>query len=224
MPAGKTLDELVLAVRAEIGDSTNPSMGVDQLPALRQTIARVQNSYYEDFDWPHLKIDKDEAAPQGERYFTFDPEVNFQRIIQVDIKIDGRWQELHYGIGTEQYNVYDSDEGVVGTPMRWQHYGENQFEVWPIPDRACTIRFRCIRNLKPLIAGTDTCDIDSDLIVLAVAAEMLARSRSEDAQIKLTLATARYNRLKGRVMKTGSFVLGGGLRSTPPGSRIRVPR
>jgi len=88
------------------------------------------------------------------------------------------------------------------------------------------MRFRCVKALPPLVADTDTCILDPNLLILTVAAEMLARSRSEDAQLKLSLANNHYQRLKGRLQKTRMFEMG----KTPYASTkprnwtIRVPR
>lgn len=218
------MDELVVQLRAEIGDSTNVAMGLDGAPALKQTLKRVQETYHLDFDWPHLDIKRDEVVPAGQRYFTFDPDVDPDRIFEAWVFASGRWEPLVPGISQEHYNSIDSEAGQTGTPARWQRYEDGQFELWPVPDTDTKVRFRCIRKLKPFSAGTDVCTLDSTLLVLHAAAELLARAKSEDASLKLTQATAHYNRLRGRSTKSAPFIMGGGLPGTPRGSRIVVPR
>ena len=100
---------------------------------------------------------------------------------------------------------------MTGQPFRWALFEDNQFELWPIPNAATVVRFRTMKKLPPMVAGTDKCTIDGTLIVLAAAAETLARMKSDDASIKLQVATAHYNRLKGRYQKNRVFVLGGGV-------------
>jgi len=223
MPAGQTLDQLVTALRAEIGDSTNLSMGAQALPGLQQTLRRVQETYYADFNWPHLRVFREQAMQAGERYYTFHNDVDFERIYGVWARdsdaTNPHWRPIDYGITPEDYNLFNSDAGVTDYYIRkWNHYEGNQFEVWPVPVAAGAIRFRAMKTLAPLVAGTDKCDLDGTLLVLMAAAEMLARGKTQDAPIKLQMATSHYNRLKGRFQKSETFVMGGG---SPTGHRLR---
>ena len=232
MPTGKTLGELVIALRAEIGDSTNLSMGQESLVGLQQMLRRVQEQYYEDFDWPNHIIYRDEVAQVGERYYTFNADVDFQRIFGAWVRRGDEvssplWIPLEYGITPVDYNFSNSDiSQTQPLPLRWNHYEDNQFEIWPVPSNEAVIRFRCMRQLPPLVAMTDTCVLDSNLLVLTAAAEILARSKAQDAQIKLTMATSHYNRLKGRLQKQRMFTLGASDHPhiRPKNWTIRVPR
>lgn len=201
-----TLDELILAVRAEIGDSTNLAMGVDSLPGFRQLLNRIQESYYLDHDWPNLVFDSEEQVKATERYYTFNEGLNFERIFRAEVFANNQWYPLQYGINSSCYNSINSDAGQTDTyPRRWDHYGENQFEVWPVPSQASKIRFRAVRALQPMKSGTDKCMLDSTLLILAAASEMAMRHKLEDAKLKLGLLTAHYNRLKGRLSKGRVF-------------------
>ena len=77
-------------------------------------------------------------------------------------------------------------------------------------DLPSDMTFERIKNLNGLIAETDKADLDDQLIVLYASAEMLARQKQADAQNKLAQAQAHYARLKARLSKTETFVLGGG--------------
>lgn len=201
-----TLDELVIDVRAEIGDSTNMAMGVDKLPAIQQTIRRIQQTYYEDFDWPHLVFDPEEDVLPNERYYTFNEGINPDRIFKVWSKVNDQWREMEYGINPEHYNQLDPERGrTEAYPRRWSFYGDNQFEIWPLPSIATRIKFRCIRALPPLRAGTDTCLLDPTLLVLTAAAELAARAKLEDAKLKLSVAAGHYTKLKARWQKNRVF-------------------
>ena len=228
MAAGQTLDQLVTALRAEIGDSTNLSMGSQALPGLQQTLRRVQESYYADFNWPHLRVFREEAMLAGERYYTFNADVDFERIFGAWARDSDaahpNWRPIGYGITPADYNVSNSDAGIMDNFIRkWNHYEGNQFEVWPVPETSGAVRFRAMKALSPLVAGTDKCDLDGTLLVLTAAAELLARSKTQDAPIKLQMATSHYNRLKGRFQKESVFVMGGGTPRVPTGTHIRVP-
>jgi len=229
MPAGQTLDQLVIALRAEIGDSTNASMGAQSLPGLQQTLRRVQETYYADFNWPHLRVFREEAMLAGERYYTFNNDLDFERIFGAWSRdadaATPNWRIIGYGITPADYNTTNSDTGAAESRIyKWCHYEGNQFEVWPTPTHDGAIRFRAMKTLAPLVAGTDTCDIDGTLLVLTAAAELLARSKAQDAPLKLQMATSHYNRLKGRFQKEAMFVMGETIPITRGRTYIRVPR
>lgn len=205
-----TLDEVITAIRAETGASTNMGQGRDALPGLYQLVARIQRTYHKDFDWPNLVHFPEETINANQRYYTFNDDVDFSRIYNTWVLVNDRWEPMHYGIKPEHYNISNPEAGQTETsPTRWMHYGENQFEIWPVPSEATRIKFECVRGLGRLKAGTDTIVLDEDLLVLSAAAEILARAKSPDASIKLSLATAHYNRLKGNLTKKRMFVMGG---------------
>lgn len=222
MPAGVTLGQMVTMLRAEIGESTNQQMGLDQVDPYYHILRRIHNFYYNDFDWPSCVIDSQEQLLAGERYYTFNNEVDYNRIFETFVQISPDiWKPLAYGITPLDYNAFNSDAGVTSDPvLKWNHYQINQFEIWPIPAVDRLLRFRCIRNPSPLIASTDVCDLDADMIVLFAAAELLARSKSADAQVKLGLAQQKYALLKGQGQKVRSFTIGGTSRQDPSGGRI----
>ena len=81
-----------------------------------------------------------------------------------------------------------------------------------------TLRLRGVKTLSALVALDDTADLDDQLVVLFSAAELLARQKSGDAQLKLAQANAHFQRLKARLSKTDPIVLSG----QPPVQRERL--
>lgn len=215
MARGTQLSALVDALRAEIGASTNVSMGVNSLPALHHILNRTQSWLWEKFDWPFAYIERDEPMVNGERYYGFDPEIDFGRITESHVKYSDSWRKLDYGIGTEQYNSSDIADGdKEDPPTRWRHYEGNQFEVWPTPSsNECVVRFKAIKKLPKMVNGSDVALLDDNLIVLFAAAELLARAKSEDAQGKMSAANELFTKLKGSGIKNDVFTLGGGFPS-----------
>ena len=67
-----------------------------------------------------------------------------------------------------------------------------------------------IKNLSALVSEADTADLDDQLILLYASAELAARQKQGDANNKLAQAQAHYSRLKARMSKTETFVIGGG--------------
>lgn len=209
-----TLAQLVDQVRSEIGASNNPAQGTGQLHIIQQTLRRNQARLYADFNWPHLVSYRDEQLRPGERYYSYNADVNFDRIVAARVLYTNTWQPVEYGIPISLYNAINSENGTTSDPVRnWQHYERGQFEVWPVPSVAQTLRFKATLNLRPLIANEDKADLDSDLLVLFTAAEMLTRAKSADAQVKQQLAASHYKAIRGNQVKTGIFVMGGGYRS-----------
>lgn len=213
MARGTQLSALVDQLRAEIGASTNVAMGVNMLPILKQTLKRTQEKLWNDFDWPFAWVERDKAMVDGQRYYTFDNDIDFDRIRLASLYYGNVWRGLEYGITPADYNLSNYDLGMKQDPIqKWRHWEGEQFEVWPVPSSSTTkIRFKAIKKLPALIADTDTATLDDTLIVLFAAAEFLARAKTEDAQYKLQAAQEYYNKLKGNMMKSPMFIMGGGV-------------
>lgn len=207
-------------LRAEIGASSNLSMGVNVASQFDHLLARQQQRLWEDFDWPFGFIERDEQLQNDGRYYTFDNDIDHSRIVCAHVKYGDIWHPLEYGINPDHYNEFDSDEGETSEPaLRWQHYEGNQFEVWPVPKTADqTLRFRAIKKLPPLTDAGHTAVLDDNLIVMFAASEYLARAKAADAPAKLAQATQHYNKLKGNSLKSDKFIYGGGIST---GERIR---
>ena len=219
MARGTSLLNLRAMFRAEIGAASSVAMGVNTENQFDHLLRRTQDILWAEHDWEFGQIERDEPLLAGERYYAFDNDIDFQRIIKCEVKHDGKWRPVEYGIGTEQYNSLDSEAGEVSSPVdRWKHHENDMFEVWPVPDyTGMSLRFTSYRKLPPLIAPSDTAILDDNLIVLRAAAEYLARTGSKDAQAKLAQATIHFNRLKGQAAKIdganfGGFPSGPGLR------------
>jgi len=214
MATGTTLSTLVEQLRAEIGASTNVGQGVNQLPALQQILRRNQERLWAEYAWPHLVIDRDEQLYGGQRYYSFNNDLDYNRIKGAWVRYSNTFEPIGYGFNPTIYSAVDSESGSKSDPVQlWRHYEGNQYEVWPVPSGTTNqiIRFRAIKKLSPLLANSDTADLDDNLIVLFSAAEMLARLKADDAQGKLQLAQAHYRTLRGNAMKKDMFILGNGL-------------
>lgn len=220
MARGTSLSALRDMLRAEVGASSNVALGVNTQDQFDHLLRRTQDRLWNDFAWPFGYIQRDEQMEADGRYYAFDADIDFARIVSAEVKYDGIWTPLEYGISRNEYNQFDSDDGETNEPaLRWNHYEGNQFEIWPVPSTANqVVRFKAVKKLPPLISPADTAVLDDNLIVLFAAAEVLARSKAADAQAKLAQATAHYNSLKGNAQKNDRFIFGGGASS---GERIR---
>ncbi len=229
MARGVSLDSLVEQLKAETGHSVSVSVGVDQVPLFKQTIRRVQETLYDDYDWPHLRVMPTKDLAAGQRHYDLPTDLNLERIEEVAIWYSNSAEPISRGISFEHYSQYNSENDERADPvrawdLRWTG-SATQVEVWPIPagdDQY--LQFRGIRNLRALTEGADVADLDDRLIVLFAAAEILARQKSADAQVKLNLAQSRYSRLKGRVTGGADMIRLGGSATDKPirGTIIRI--
>ncbi|CAB4163733.1 hypothetical protein UFOVP806_44 [uncultured Caudovirales phage] len=224
----KTLDELVSMLRAECGESTNASMGINSVEGLHQLLRRTQEGLYDEFDWPQFVKDTDESLLANQNIYTMNDVIDPMRIFNVWVKDSGKWVKVEYGITPVDYNASDPEEGQSETvPSKWQFRDDNQFEVWPMPSIAGTMRFRHIRTLRPMLAGTDRCTLDANLIVLFSAAERLATRKDQSAPLKLQAANKKLASLRNlstqkKVFSSCQPIPTG--RTLPENWEVRVPR
>lgn len=202
MARGKQLLSLIAQLRAETGRSQNVAVGTDEVENLKVLLQRTQETLYEEYEWPHMMVQKTITLAAGTRYYDLPTGLNFDRIQDVKLKYNNVYVELERGIEFEDYSIYDSNASPVERSfptLKWDirdtGSGE-QIEVWPVPSQAATIYMFGTKNLGDLIQEADTADLDDRLIVLFAAAELLARQKSNDAKIKLSQAEKRLMTLK----------------------------
>ncbi len=201
MPRGTQFDQLITQFREEAGQAVSRRQGQNALPQVQAMLRRTYRRLHADFDWPHLRIERYETLQAGQQYYSLPPDLAHDRINHVWVRdVDGdTWYPLRFGIGIPQYNTVDSYTGErEDFPCYWDLYENDQYEVWPIPARnGDVLRFIGYSRPKSLVNGSDTVDLDDDLVVLYAVAEHLARQRSADAELKLQQARQHYLRLRG---------------------------
>lgn len=206
MARGQTLLKLLDDLRAECRLSPNPSHNAQQRETQVRLLQRMQEWLYDDYDWPHLRIERTFPSQRGQRYYALPKEIALERILHLEVRFGTRWLPVGSGIDTECYAGIDSDGGQQGWPVRrWRIWEDDRIELWPVPDQDAgtgigddgSIKVVGIRSLRPFRDDTDVCDLDDRLIVLYAAAELLAAAGAKDAQLKLQQAAARYAKLKG---------------------------
>ncbi len=224
-----TLNELTEQVRAEARLSTNTSRGLDDLSNIQQKIRRVQEELYDDFDWPFMRISKQDATKTlaaGQRYYDFPTMLNMERAFNLYTNTQSVWTPLDQGISMATYSEQDSDENERSDPaLKWDIYNETQFEIWPLPaSDGGLVRFDGLKKLTPMVDSNDRADLDDKMIVLFVAAEILAANKQADAQLILEKAQKRQLKLQGRLASKKRLFMGGAQEEPRTGLRIRVPR
>lgn len=209
-----TLALVLQQLQAELGQEI--STANENVQRLYLLIEGVQNWLATETDWPFLAKHWDVSVGPGNRYIDLPTAsegvlaYNPSRPITVKNYYNSRWNNLDYGIGTEEYDTYDSDHfpGNRTDPIqRWQHWDLLQFEVWPIPTTAQTLRFygqrilTSLRDTNGAFSPTSKLDLDDQLIMLFVCAELLARNENADAQLKLAKAQQRLKALKSNLLR-----------------------
>ncbi len=224
MARGVQLITLVTRLRAEIGHDVAVSTGVNTEEHLKQVIRRTQETLYDDFDWPFMRVNEFKTLSAGQQYYDLPTNLNIERVENVAAWWNGEPHPIDRGIGIAEYAAYSSSDDERADPvLKWDvkdNDGSPQIEVWPLPSsNSQRLLVTGIRNLNALTSNSDTADLDDVLILLFAAAELLSRQKSEDARLKLAAAQQRYATLKSR-HKGGApmFQMNGG------GEQNRLPR
>lgn len=223
----RLLDKLRVAARLSLNPAHNAQNRSSQVTFLQVEQERL----WSDFDWPHLRVERQVAIQAGQRYYDTPEDIAVDRIERIELFSDGAWRPLCPGIDAEHYNAWNSDlDERSWPPRRWKIHEDEDIEIWPIADTngvAATlegyIKFIGIRNLNDLVADDDRADLDDDLLVGYVAAQMLAASGAKDAKLKLDAANARYAKLRGRLTPRRTFKMFG-IGETPQPRRITIPQ
>lgn len=200
-----TLVKLLDQLRAEARISLNPAHNTQVREAHINLLQRVQERLWDDFTWPHLRVERSVPLQATQRFYDPPADMVLDNIERIEIYDGGGWRELQAGIGGAEYTVYNSDLAEQAyPPRRWKIHEDEDIEIWPISDQngdAATlegyIKFTGIRNLNPLVDDADRADLDDRMIVLYAAAELLAASGAKDAKIKLDTANSIYARKRG---------------------------
>jgi hypothetical protein len=208
MPLGVQLIDLRRELRAETGTSLNPAQGVQAQQSIDIILARQQRELWDAYNWPHLKIWADQPIAAGQGLYNYPAAMAFEQIIAIYVATapSAQWQPLRYGI--KPWMIAPSGP-ITGTPTRWRNVATvdtsgatpvtnpvGQFQIVPVPNSdVMSLRFEGQAPLNDLVADSDTCILDSKVIILFAAAEILAVQKSEAAAMKLTKAQNYLRRL-----------------------------
>ena len=211
-----TLEQMVYDLRLETRRSPNRNIGQDEYPALVRLLQRTQSNLYWDYDWHFLKVRRDITLSEGERYYDFVDDLNYERIISVKGNGYGQWMSLSRGISMDDYNVYNSDNNIESSPARkWDilNTGTNeQMEIFPMPNASGeVVRLEGFKKLNPFVADDDVCTLDDTLIVLFAASELMAGEDDKRAQVLAAKANKLYTTLRvgGQRKENNWFFMGG---------------
>lgn len=205
MSRGTTLANLRTLLKAEIRDTQETNTVADA--EYNYQLSNKQKDLAFSYDWEFLRHIWDVSVSPTTRYVSFPTSdirglsatINFERPVQVERFYNDWYEPICYGITRDEYNYQNSGLSEAIDPIQnWQFAtnvneasNSNQFEVWPIPVTAQTVRFTGQRVLKDLLVDADTADLDDLLIVYSVAADILAHREHANAAMMQERATRR---------------------------------
>lgn len=200
----KQFGQLITDLRAELSKSTDPAVGVSDLPTLKRVLSRTYETLYQDFDWPHLKqVFAKIPLSAEQRYYDFPEDCDYDDIENIVVWWNSQPMGITRGIGFEQYAEYDSEAGATSDPViRWDVRSTStheHMEVWPVPSSdQQAIQIEGQVKFRPLVDDDDLCRIDDHIVVLAAAVELVPSKERQAAQAKLAAAQARIMRTRAR--------------------------
>ena len=208
-----TLDQMVEALRIEARLSTDSSRGVESRPWLTQLINRWYETLWNDYEWQHLRVLREESTlplQAGQRFYQVPESLESDSITDAFVKFGGVWNALGYGVGAEQYSQIDSDLDARNDPaQRWTIRSYNEIEVWPIPaTNDALLGFEGTRKFSRMTTGSDRCLLDDTVVILFAAAEVLAANKQADAKNKEQSAGTLLARLRARSSGNGRVRMG----------------
>lgn len=111
-------------LRAELSESSVSTLQNGRYDML---LNNRQKFFASEYSWAFLETRYDVAVVAGDRYLDVPAGLNLDRPLKVETKFNNIWQPLEYGIGPEEYNVFDSDSDNRGhIVQRWMEYGSRQ--------------------------------------------------------------------------------------------------
>jgi len=196
---GQTLGQLIRMLRLETGQSVQPGQGMQNRDHLAHLLARVQSQLYDDFDWPILRIYREEKVRRNERIYSWPDDIDVEEVRQLYDSVSGQWAPMVYGISVDMRNAQPADS-ASDPAIAWQIVDGRQYEIWPKPASDRSIAIYGYKQLGQLVNDADKAVLDDNLIVLFAAAEFLARNKMPDARAKLESAQRLKTRLQGRMV------------------------
>ena len=206
--ATKTLAQIVTAVRAEAGHALSASQGLNALETMKHLIQRTQEELWVAFDWPDLVVRRDLAASTGQYLYAYPADLPFDQLREIYYAPQGsvRWEKVEFGI-PEECIASDGSNTVSGPQGQYWDVGSStHFRLWPTPSMGGQIRLKGLKQLAPFVNDSDVSTLDGTLISLLVSAELLARAKAADAEIKQQKAQRHLQKILGDKLSSKSKV------------------
>jgi len=202
----QTLQVMVANLRSEAGHSTNVAQGLNSEATLKYLLARTQEELWTAFIWPELKVRGMVPLVAGQYTYAYLSTTAFGTIREMwalSSPNGSSFVPVTHGFPSEDMILPGFTNSERSDPVQyWEHEDntapDGHFRVWPTPNKAgLSLRLVGQGDLAPFVANTDRCTLDATCILLFAAAELLARSKAEDAANKLQKAQRHLVKLLG---------------------------
>lgn len=239
MPVGVQLSQLRRLLRAETGQTLNVAQGSNAQGLYDIMLERTQQELWESYEWPHLRFTVDMPLATGQRYYSYPAGITFESVNRVWCQDGQQWLPVKYGIDVPDYGANGGEDARAFPVRHWSNRVEivsgkvvpaGKIEVLPVPSKDGVLRFVAQAKPNALQADADICVLDSTLIVLYAAAEILAAQKAENAGLKLQKAQQYLRRLfanqsadKREITVLGGAAIADTYSGTPSGRRFRIP-
>lgn len=218
MRTGVTLLQLRREVMFEAGLSTSNVQVTLAAERINHKLNRVERELGLAHSWPTRRVERTVTVAANAQFATLPGDLSFTNVSEVTTLFASCWTLVEHGIGPVERSLFSSDQRSSPI-MRWEiQTNGSQFEVWPISAAAETLRFAGVLETGAMATDTDTCVLDGDVLVLHVAAELLAKSDPEQAQLLLAKAKTRIDNLLHRQIGAKAPIVN---LSTRPGETAR---
>lgn len=202
MPTGTALSVLRRMVNAECGEEMDETISPALVSVWNQLLNNQQIFLDNQHGYLRGKVRVQLSAVVGQQYYDLPSGVDYDRLEKpVFTNITVFRYPMGFGIGQEEYNVFNSTLGITGSPcMRWDLVnvsGSFKIELWPIPAIPQTIEIAGLLPLVQMTADTDVCVIDDMALVLFTAVTYLARKGAGDTRAVAAKAKSYLDSLKG---------------------------
>lgn len=206
MAIGVQFSAILTNLRAETRRSTDVSVNVDDNDSLKRSINGVYRTLAQNYDWPHLRVVFPKITlSAGQRYYDYQTGFNPDRVLASVVWLGSTTGAIERGVDFDQYGFLDSDADQRADPVqRWDTAfdvtsGKPQIELWPIPaSDGGFIQFEGYWEPQPLVADSDPCLLDDELVLLFAAARQLGAQGAKDTPIKLSEAQGYLLKLQQR--------------------------
>lgn len=214
MARGTQFRELINMLRAELGQSLQRSTGLNTVESQKYALKNTYQWLWDSYDWRFLKVYRDENLIQGQRFYSFDPDMEFEGVERAWFLRGEEWLPVVFGIDPEQQNAAGTQGDIV---RRWDSCDGDQYEVWPVPTTSGALRMYGLRKYKPLKDEKDPCLLDDLAVVMWTVARLAPKAKAANGQLYVDIAKDRLRRMKAktRANKSRPFVMGGGSDDAP---------
>lgn len=187
----RTLGELRSELARRLGFGATGSAGINA-GLLDSFLQNAQDQLYPQFDWRHLIKYDEKVTGVGQSLYDYPDDCDPTRITDVAISYGGLWVPMAEGITFDMRSVADS----ATVPCRYERFA--QFEVWPNPDAAYTIRRYYTASPSRFTQDNDRASIDDALILLHAIANAKLHYRQPDGQGYGTQMQAMMRQVKAK--------------------------